>query len=163
MLENIMNRLKLLFVIILVFGITLVAQESMRGQLFNEVDQVLKKANEEKASLYSPQNYKKGMTSYQNAKTRLNKGGNINDIREYVNEAQGYFDKAIYITNLVKITLATALESREAALSAKADVYAEEPWKEAEEYFNRAMENMEDSDLDDAHDYAGKAETLYRK
>ena len=103
------------------------------------------------------------MTSYQKAKTRLNKGGNINDIREYVDEAQGHFDKAIYVTNLVKITLATALESREAALSAKADVFAEEPWKEAEEYFNRAMENMEDSDLDDAHDYAGKAETFYRK
>ena len=158
-----MKRLIYSIIILLAFYATALSQLSFQEQLFKEVDKVLKKANKEQAKLYSPENYKEAMTLYQEAKTNLNRGGNIQNIREDIAESQKYLEKAIEISNKANMTLATAIESRNAAKDADAEVYAKDLWESAEIAFKRAMQNLENDDESDAKSYAGDAETDYRK
>ena len=139
-----------------------VSSQDIRESLFSEVDNVLKTANEAKAKLLSPDLFEEAMELYQDAEQDLDRGRNIQKIRETLNESIGYFMKAIENTKLAEVTFARVLAARDDALDANADQSTPERWKEAEEVFLDAARELEDGDSNDAKEEGAEAETLYR-
>jgi len=151
------------FMILLnVFFSPKVFSQDIRESLFSEVDNALKTANEARAQLLSPDLYEEAMDLYQDAERDLDRGRNIQKIRETLNEAIGYFKKATENTKLAEVTFARVLAAREDALDANADQSAPERWEEAEEVFLDAARELEDGDSNDAKEEGEEAETLYR-
>jgi len=136
--------------------------QDIRESLFSEVGKALKTANEARAQLLSPDLYEEAMDLYQDAERDLDRGRNIQKIRETLNEAIGYFKKATENTKLAEVTFARVLAAREDALDANADQSAPERWEEAEEVFLDAARELEDGDSNDAKEEGEEAETLYR-
>lgn len=139
-----------------------VSSQDIRESLFSEVDSALMTANEARAPLLSPDLYQEAMDLYQDAERDLDRGKNIQNIRETLNEAIGFFTKATANTNLAEVTFTRVLDAREDALDANADQAAPERWKEAEEVFRDAARELEDGDSNDAKEEGAEAETLYR-
>jgi len=102
------------------------------------------------------------MDLYRDAERDLDRGRNIQNIRETLDEAIGYFMRATENTKLAEVTFAKVLAARKDALSASADQSAPERWKEAEEVFLDAARELEDGDSNDAKEEGAEAETLYR-
>jgi|AntRauTorckE6833_2_1112554.scaffolds.fasta_scaffold17102_2 outer membrane protein OmpA-like peptidoglycan-associated protein len=139
-----------------------VYSQDIRESLFSEVDSALKTANEARAQLLSPDQYEEAMDLYRDAERDLDRGRNIQNIRETLDEAIGYFMRATENTKLAEVTFAKVLAARKDALSASADQSAPERWKEAEEVFLDAARELEDGDSNDAKEEGAEAETLYR-
>jgi len=139
-----------------------VSSQDIRESLFSEVDSALKTANEARAKLLSPDLYQEAMDLYQDAARDLDRGRNIQNIRETLNEAIGYLTKATANTKLAEVTFAGVLAAREDALDANADQFAPVRWKEAEDVFRDAARELEDGDSNDAKEEGAEAETLYR-
>jgi outer membrane protein OmpA-like peptidoglycan-associated protein len=139
-----------------------VYSQDIRESLFSEVDSALKTANEARAQLLSPDQYEEAMDLYRDAERDLDRGRNIQNIRETLDEAIGYFMRATENTKLAEVTFAKVLAARKDALSASAVQSAPERWKEAEEVFLDAARELEDGDSNDAKEEGAEAETLYR-
>jgi len=139
-----------------------VSSQDIRESLFTEVDSALKTANEARAKLLSPDMYQEAMDLYQDAARDLDRGRNIQKIRETLNEAIGYLTRATENTKLAEVTFAEVLAAREDASDANADQFAPERWKEAEDVFRDAARELEDGDSNDAKEEGAEAETLYR-
>lgn len=149
-------------ILINIFFSPKVFSQDIRESLFTEVDNALKTANKARAQLLSPDLYEEAMDLYQDAERDLERGRNIQKIRETLNEAIGYFKKATENTKLAEVTFARVLAAREDALAANADQSAPERWEEAEEIFLDAARELEDGDSNDAKEEGEEAETLYR-
>ncbi|GAB4377151.1 MAG: hypothetical protein Kow0042_24430 [Calditrichia bacterium] len=150
------------FFVILFFSMGVLAQQSLRDQLFSEVDPLLKKAKQEKADIYSPSMFKKAMEDYERSENDLKRGGNLEEIRRRIKSSEAYLKKALEFADLAKLSFGSAIVARADALEAQADKYAKKTWLEAEEEFRSAMEKMENNDLKSAKKTASEAETLYR-
>ena len=161
---SIKSFLSLLFISLIVFNIAGYAQsQELRQSLFNEADQVLKQANEANAQLLSPDNYDEGIKLYQSAAKDLRDGENLEDIREQLEEAISYFNRAIEATKLAEVTFTNVLAARNDAIDAEAPQFSTEKWNDAEEEFKGAAEELEGGDVNDAQKEAAKAEKLYRE
>lgn len=158
-----MKRIFLSILITMAILSMLLAQTTIRDQIFTETDGLLNKAKKELAHVYAPKNFSKAMDDYSNAESVLKKGGNLEDIRRRLKSANVYFKKAIKFADVARVSFGSAIASRNDALSAEANIYAAKLWKEAEGEFKDAMEEMEADDLEDAKKTSGKAESIYRK
>lgn len=151
-----------LIFIMLALSATMHAQD-LRQSLFKEADIALKEANEANALLLSPDNYEEGMERYQDATKALRDGDNLQDIRKKLSEAVSFFNKATEATKLAKVTFTSALAARDDAIQAQAPQFAPEKWKDAEDEFKGAAQELEDGDARDAKREAASAEKMYRE
>ncbi len=158
-----MKRGLLSIIILLLLPILMLGQESIRTELFGESDQMLQKIKEQKGDVYAPNTFEKGMKSYNKAEEKFKDGGKMEDIKEYIGEANTSFQKVFEFIDLAKLSFPTVIEAREDAITAGSDEHAPELWKSAENQFKDAMSEMEDNDLADAKSKSAKAEEMYRK
>lgn len=135
---------------------------NMRASLFSDVDESLKTANEARANILSPNSYSEGTKLYISAEDLLKRGKNIEKIRRNLDRANAYFIKSIESAGLSKATLTTALQAREDADAAQANIYAKELWMNAERVFSKAASAVEVGNIKKAKKYAAKAEAEYR-
>lgn len=140
----------------------LVAQESIRTQLFAETDRILGDARAKHADVYTPTSFTRGMEYYRDAEDLLKKGKNIDDIREALNRASALFSKALDGCKLAEVTFSSAMAARTDAVSADAPRFSTEKWEKGEKLFRSAASDLEDGDVNDARKTAGEAETYYR-
>lgn len=140
----------------------LFAQE-MRTTLFKEADVALQEAKEVHAHLLAPKSFSEGMKYYRSAEEDLNKGRNLEDIRKKVSAATEDFKKATKATKLAEVTFGSSLEARNDAIKVNATDYAQEIWRNAEQKFEEAAEELEDGDVNSAKKKSAEAEKLYRQ
>lgn len=138
------------------------AQE-MRASLFREVDQALQQAQAARADILAPRSFSEGMERYLEAEEDLERGRNLEDIREKLRAARQYFEAAYEATKLAEVTLASALAARDDAQAAAAPSYVEELWSEADSKFEEAARELERGDVNDARRRAAEAEELFRE
>jgi outer membrane protein OmpA-like peptidoglycan-associated protein/HEPN domain-containing protein len=144
-------------------GQELAGKKDVKSVLFKDANEVMKKAQNANAAILAPSNFDQAMKLYHQAETNLQKGNNLDDIRKDLRESVALFQKAIDATKLGEVTFPNTMKARRDAYKTGSAKFSAELWKEAEEKFNGAAEELEDGDVNDAREEAAEAEKLYRK
>jgi outer membrane protein OmpA-like peptidoglycan-associated protein len=152
----------IIIVQILVFSLSLHAQDNVRNQLFGEANQMLEQVKEKKADLLAPTSYDRAMKYYNEATADFGKGANLEDIREKVKNAMIYFAKALDDGKAAEVTLRGVMAARTDAASAGAMTHSAELWKKGESQFNQAARELESGSETSARRTAGEAEASFR-
>jgi hypothetical protein len=106
------------------FGAQVLSQESLRVQLFDELDKLMEKAKDKKAEIYSPKNFEKGVSYQKEAMDYFKRGKNLEDIRDKIEDAKIYFAKAIDGCTIGEVAFSAVMAARSDAVSAGASVYS---------------------------------------
>jgi hypothetical protein len=138
------------------------SQQQIRDQIFGETDVVKKQAEDLNAKVLAPEAYAEGMDLYMSAVDTMEKGKDLDSVREDLAEAKGFFATAVQASQLARTTFTAALATRAAAEKAEAAKYAERDWQRAEEALMGAAATLEDGNLNKASKEAGDAEERYR-
>jgi OOP family OmpA-OmpF porin len=138
------------------------AGQDLRDTLFADADKALADARAANADLLAPDTFEHAMDSYKDAEGDLQRGRNMDRIRNELGDATKGFQAAIEASQIASITLASVIKTRDDASNAHADTFASAQWNEAEESFNSAARHLESGDIRGARSRASDAETLYR-
>ena len=139
------------------------SQQAVRDQIFGETDVVKKQAEDLNAKVLAPESYAEGMEVYLSAVDTMEKGKDLDKVREELAEAKGFFEKSVDASQLARTTFSVALEARAAAEKAEAEKYAERDWEDAEESLAGAAATLEGGNLNKATKEAGDALERYRE
>lgn len=138
------------------------AADGLRGTLFGAADRALESANEYRASLLAPRSYAAGAESYRRAESIFASGGDLDDIRRYLAEAQSEFSRAAVAANAARTIFTSTLDARADAVNAEAERYVPDAWRDAEGNLTEAAERLERGREESARRQAAEAEELYR-
>lgn len=138
------------------------AQDALRGTFFREAEAALAAADAANAQLLSPVNYQDGMKDYQAAESGLERGRNIEYVRDKAADATAHFRQAAETATLAKTVLSQVMKSRQDAANARAPDLSRDLWSRAQRVFGDAIREVERGDLDDAREKAIEATVLYR-
>lgn len=139
------------------------SQQAIRDQIFGETDVVKKQAEDLNAKMLAPESYAEGLEVYLSAVDTMEKGRDLERVREELAEAKGYFQRAVEASQLAGTTFAVALAARTAAEKAESARYAERDWRRAEEALMAAAATLEDGNLNKATREAADALERYRE
>lgn len=149
------------YIIIIALSTSLYSQ-SMEETLFGEVNKKIENAKANSLDILSPSYFEQAYSDYQEAKEDFEKGANLKDIRELIEEINKNLNTAESKAEVSKITLKSSIKARNDARKVEAETHSPEIWKSAEEKFRDAGEEVEDGDIPDAEDASREAEDLYR-
>ncbi len=138
------------------------AQSELRKTFFKEVDAARAAAETVNASLLAPDSWGKGMRDYKAAEDGLERGRNIEYVRDKAADSEQSFKAAKTAAELAKTVLAQVMKSRQDAANAKAPELAKELWDSAQQEFGDAIRSLERGDLKRAKRLDIEATTLYR-
>ena len=141
----------------------IVKKDDFKIMLFKDANAAMNAARKVQADVLAPKNFGEAMKRYKKAEADLEKGESLDDIRKNLRESSTYFQKAIDATKLAEVSFPNSMKARKDAQYTGAAEFSSKLWKEAEEKFNEAVGKLEDGDLNDAREKAGKAEKLYRR
>lgn len=158
-----MKNLIFTIITLLLFQAVLLGQDKIKKELFGESDNMIQQIKELKGNVYAPNTLAEGMESYKDAENDFKEGGNMEDIKESITEANEKYKKVIEFVDLANLSFPSTIEAREDAITAESEKYTSGLWKEAETKFKEAMTEMEDNDLSTAKSLATEAEVMYRK
>ena len=111
--------------------------------LTEELGQALSAARQDQVNLLSPAWFGRAQSSYEKARSGMEKGSQLNAILENIATGEAQLGQARIYADRSRKTLADVIESRDAAMAARADRYKEE-FADLEEGFlklTRAVEN----------------------
>lgn len=154
-------RLTALVAMLLALNLAL-AQDELRKTFFKDVDAALAAADAIDAELLSPKNYADGVKDYTSADMGLERGRNIEYVRNKAADAETHFKSAIKAASLAKTVLSQVLKSRQDAANAKAPELSPEIWEDAQRQFGYAIRSLERGDLKRAKRQDIEATSLYR-
>ena len=149
----------------LIFGLALVQStmaQDLRETLFAETDLALEAAQNANASLLSPRLFADGLEAYAAAESDLERGRNLDRIRNRLDTAITAFTNATEASEIAEITLASLIKTRDDAIQAQADNFAAVLWADAEEMFDSTAQRLESGNIRGARTRADEAEALFR-
>ncbi len=136
--------------------------QDLRDTLFDEADQALATAESANAPLLSPRLYADGLEAYADAETDLERGRNLDRVRNRLAAAITALTNAAEASEIANITLASLIKTRDDAAQAQAGNFATELWTDAEDLFDSAARRLESGNIRGARTRADEAETLFR-
>jgi hypothetical protein len=139
------------------------SQQAIRDQIFGETDVVKKQAEDLNAKVLAPKSYAEGMDVYLDAVDTMEKGKDLQRVREELAEAKGHFQRAVEASQLARTTFTDAIAARAAAEKAESAQYAAKDWQRAEEALMAAATTLEGGNLNKATKDATGAEERYRE
>jgi hypothetical protein len=159
-----MTKRLVLFALSLAFSGLVFAQsqQAIRDQLFGPTDALKKEADAVNAKLLGPTSYAEAMELYKDAGDTLEKGKDVNSVKEDLSKADGLLKKSTEAAKLAQVTFADALTARAAAEKAEAAKYAGKDWGKAEGELKDAAEQLEDGNLNKASKTAADATKAYK-
>jgi len=138
------------------------AQDELRKTFFKEADAAKAAAEAQNASLLAPRAWERGMSEYQDAEDLLQRGRNIELVRDNASSAVRYFREAADKAELASTKFAQVLKSRQDAANAEAPKRSTELWQKAQRKFGEAIRFLERGDLKNASRRDIEATSLYR-
>jgi len=138
------------------------SQQGIRDQLFGPTDALKKAADAANAKLLAPTSYADAMELYKDAGDTLEKGKDLNSVKEDLAKADGLFKKSTDAAKLAQVTFAEALNARAAAEKAEAAKYAAKDLGKADNELKDAAEKLEDGNLNKASKMAADAAKAYK-
>ena len=148
--------------ILLFVGGSALAQDELRKTFFKEVDAAKAAAEAAEASLLSPKNWSDGVKDYEAAEVGLDRGRNIEYVRNKAAAAEEHFAAATKAAELATTVLSQVLKSRQDAANARAPELSREVWDKAQREFGNAIRALERGDLKRAKREDIEATSLYR-
>ena len=139
------------------------SQQAIRDQIFGETDAVKKQAEELHANLLAPEAYAEGTKVYLEAVDTMEKGKDLERVREELAEAKGFFQRSVDASKLAQTTFTPALAARSAAEKAESAKYVAKDWQRAEEALTAAAATLEGGNLNKASKEGKDAEERYRE
>ena len=136
---------------------------AVRDQVFGETDAVKKQAEELNAKILAPESYAAGMKVYLEAVDTMEKGKDLERVREELAEAKGHFQRSVDASKLAQATFTQALAARSAADKADSEKYAAKDWARAEQALTGAAATLEGGNLNKATKEGKDAEERYRE
>ncbi|MEL6868193.1 MAG: OmpA family protein [Pseudomonadota bacterium] len=138
------------------------AQEALRESLFAEADAAYTAAREANAAMLAPRNYERGQKAYASAEEALERGRNVETVRNRLADAKARFNEAVASADIARPVLANAMKTRSNAEAADASLLSQPIWADAEDKLASAIRELERGDLKDGKRYTLEAESLYR-
>jgi OOP family OmpA-OmpF porin len=154
-------RLALLAVFMLGAG-SAAAQDELRKTFFKDVDVAKVEAEEANAALLAPDSFGDAVKDYDAAESGLQRGRNIEYVRDKVASAQLNYTAATKAAGLAKTALSQVIKSRQDAANAKAPELSPDIWDKAQREFAYAIRYLERGDLKSAKRKDIEATSLYR-
>jgi hypothetical protein len=131
--------------------------------VFGATDAVKKQADDLNAKVLAPESYASAMELYNDANDEMERGRDLERVRENLTEATGFFNQSIEASKLAQTTFTGVLAARAAAEKAEASKYAARDWARAEEDLAKAAETLEGGNLRKAADDASDIERTYHE
>ena len=138
------------------------AQDELRKTFFKDTDAAKAAAEAAQASLLAPRTWERGMKEYRDAEEALERGRNIEWVRDNAADASGYFREATQKAELARTKFAQVLKSRQDAANAQAPELSPDLWQQAQKKFGEAIRYLERGDLKGASRRDVEATGLYR-
>jgi outer membrane protein OmpA-like peptidoglycan-associated protein len=138
------------------------AQDELRKTFFRDADAAKAAAESANASLLAPRAWESGMDEYKAAESALERGRNIEYVRDNASDAVRYFREAEEKARLAQTKFAQVLKSRQDAANAEAPKRSPELWQDAQRKFGDAIRYLERGDLKGASRREIEATGLYR-
>ena len=138
------------------------AQDELRKTFFREADAAKAAAEALDASLLAPRTWERGLKEYRDAEDLLQRGRNIEFVRDNTADATRYFREAAEKAEIAKLKFAQTLKSRQDAANAEAPQRSPELWQQAQRKFAEAIRYLERGDLKSAGRRDLEAIGLYR-
>jgi outer membrane protein OmpA-like peptidoglycan-associated protein len=159
------NHMQIAVYLLLTLLITenLFSQNTPKESFFADYKKQMMQLRQNNGEIFSPKFYQKAVEAFKEANELYDDNESVVDIREKLQETEKWFVKAQKTIDLVKDTLKESIIAREAALAAGAPLFAAKEWGKAEEYFNDAIQNIEEEDIDDAFDLGKDAVIFYKQ
>ena len=154
-------RLLLLTMLALSAG-TGAAQDEIRNTFLKDADSALVAADAANARLLAPRSYEAGAKAYESAEIGLQRGRNIEYVRDKAADAESNFKTAATAAELARTVLAQVMKSRQDAANAKAPELSPDIWEKAQREFGSAIRYLERGDLKRAKRQDIEATSLYR-
>ena len=148
--------------VVLLAASTGYAQNELRKTFFRDADAAKAAAEAADASLLAPRTWERGMNEYSDAEELLERGRNIEYVRDNTADAARYFREAEEKARLAQTKFAQVLKSRQDAANAEAPKRAPELWQQAQRRFSEAIRYLERGDLKNASRRDIEATGLYR-
>ncbi len=139
------------------------AMDNLRGPVFDEAQDALRRANSADASALSPDIYAKAAENYRRAEALFADGGNLERITRLLADAKAQFEEAASNSARVRTALQPAYQARLDARSAGAEEFASKAWTAASESFYEAARRVEAERKRGVERNAEKAEAGYRE
>ncbi len=159
--KNGLVRLVVLGVVLFAAG-NAYAQDELRNTFFKDADAAKAAADAVNSKLFAPKNYENGMKEYRTAESLLERGRNIEYVRDNTADATRYFKTATKAAKLAQTALAQAIKSRQDGANALAPKLSPKIWADAQREFARAIQLLERGDLKNAKRREIEATSLYR-
>lgn len=143
---------------------SVLAQSELRNTFFKEADAAKAAADAANAELLAPRSYERGLKEYRDAESALERGRNIEVVRDNAGDAATYFTTAAEKAQIASTALAQVMKSRQDAANARAPELPEsaEIWQEAQRTFADAIRLLERGDLKGSKRRDIEATSLYR-
>jgi outer membrane protein OmpA-like peptidoglycan-associated protein len=138
------------------------AQDELRKTFFRDADAAKAAAESVNASLLAPRAWERGLSEYTEAGSALERGRNIEYVRDNASDAVRYFREAEEKARLAQTKFAQVLKSRQDAANAEAPKRSPELWQDAQRKFADAIRYLERGDLKSASRREIEATGLYR-
>ena len=138
------------------------AQDELRKTFFKDADAARAAAEAQNAALLAPRAWERGVSEYEAAEDALERGRNIEYVRDNAADATRYFREATEKAQLAKTKFAQVLKSRQDAANAQAPKLSDELWQQAQRKFGEAIRLLERGDLKGASRREIEATSLYR-
>lgn len=156
------KRLVLLTLSLAFSGLTFAQGQAVRDQLFGPTDALKKAADAVHANMLGPVAYGDAMKLYKKAGDTLEKGKDINSVKEDLTKADGLFKKSTDSAKLAQVTFADTLTARTAAEKAESSKYAAKDWGKGESTLKDASEQLEEGNLNKAQKTVEGATKYYK-
>jgi outer membrane protein OmpA-like peptidoglycan-associated protein len=138
------------------------AQSELRKTFFKDVDAARAAAEAANASLLAPDSWGAAMRAYEAADDGLERGRNIEYVRDKAADSEKSFKTAKTAAALAKTVLSQVMKSRQDAANAKAPELSKDLWDKAQRQFGDAIRALERGDLKRAKRLDIEATSLYR-
>jgi outer membrane protein OmpA-like peptidoglycan-associated protein len=139
------------------------AQNELRTTFLKDADATLAEADAMNAKLLAPKSYEAGMKDFNAAESGLERGRNIEYVRDKASDAATHFKAAAKGARLAHTVLGQVMKSRQDAANARAPDLAPDLWRDAQRQFAIAIRELEGGDLKDAQRKNIEATALYRE
>jgi len=143
---------------------SVLAQGELRNTFFKEADAAKAAADAANAELLAPRSYERGLKEYRDAEVALERGRNIEFVRDNAGDATTFFTTAAEKAQIASTALAQVMKSRQDAANARAPELPDsaEIWQEAQRKFADAIRLLERGDLKGSKRRDIEATSLYR-
>jgi hypothetical protein len=143
-------------------GLVLAQGQAVRDQLFGPTDALKKAADAVNAKVLGPESYKSAMELYKDAGDTLEKGKDINSVKEDLSKSNALLQKSTDAAKLAQVTFASTLTLRTAAEKAESAKYAAKDWGKGESALKDAAEQLEEGNLNKAQKTVEGAGKYYK-